>query len=146
MKKFLLAALLAAMLPGCFILRRTQLQNCEFRLAGTSIKEIALTYLRLAINIDVTNPNRIDVVLDRMRFDLYVNDEHVANGVSNLKTRIPSGGSVKISPVVTLDYAQVGTAIISTIKNLGAKYKIVGTVYFDTPFGTMSFPVTIVER
>ncbi|MCK4231749.1 LEA type 2 family protein, partial [candidate division WOR-3 bacterium] len=117
MKKFLLAALLASVLGGCFILRRTQLQNCEFRLAGTSIKEIALTYLRLAINIDVTNPNRIDVVLDRMRFDLYVNDEHVANGVSNLKTRIPSGGSVKISPVVTLDYAQVGTAIISTIKN-----------------------------
>ncbi len=146
MRKILTAVFLAAMLPGCFIFRRAQLQKCEFRLAGTSIKEITLSYLRLAINIDVTNPNRIDVVLDRMRFDLYVNDEHVANGVSNLKTRIPSGESVKISPVITIDYAQVGAAIISTIKNLGARYKIVGTVYFDTPFGTASFPVTIVER
>lgn len=146
MKKLLLAALLVAMLPACFILRRTQLQKCEFRFVSTAIKEITLSYLRLAVNIDVTNPNAIDVVLDRMRFDLYVNDQHVANGTSNLKLRIPSGESARISPVITLDYAQVGAAIITTIKNLGARYKIVGTVYFDTPWGTASFPVTIVER
>jgi LEA14-like dessication related protein len=146
MKKIFLALLLAAMLPGCFIFRRTQLQNCEFRLASTSIKEITLSYMRIAINIDVTNPNKIDVVLDRMRFDLYVNEQNVANGTSNLKTRIPSGSSARISPVVTLDYARVGAAIITTIKNLGAEYKIVGTVYFDTPLGTASFPVTIVKR
>ena len=146
MKKILVTVLLAAMLSACFIFRRTRLQKCEFRFVSTSIKEITLSYMRIAINIDVTNPNRIDVVLDRMRFDLYVNDQNVANGTSNFKVRIPSGSSARISPVVTLDYAQVGAAIISTIKNLGAKYKIVGTVYFDTPLGTMSFPVTIVER
>jgi len=140
------AIFLLAMLPACFVFRRTNLENCEYRLVSTSIKEITLTYLRIAINIDVTNPNRMDVVLDRMRFDVYVNEQHVANGSSNLKLRIPSGSSARISPVVTIDYAQAGAAIISTVKNLGARYKIVGTVYFDTPLGAMNFPVTIVER
>jgi len=136
---------LAAALPGCFLIKRTALQNCEYRLAGTRITELALTYLKLEISIDVTNPNRTDVILDRMRFDLYLNDEKIANATSNLKTTIPSGESAKVKPVVTVDYSEVGTAVLSTIKNMSASYKVVGTVYFDTPLGTISFPVTIVE-
>lgn len=145
MKKLFLLPLLALSLSSCALIQRIALKNCEFRLAGTVIKELALTYLKLGIIIDVTNPNSIDVVLDRMRFDLYINDTKVANATSNLKTTIPSGASVKVTPVVTLDYAQVGTAIISAIKNLSAKYTVIGTVYFDTPLGTFSFPVTIVK-
>lgn len=145
MKKILLFVLAVSLLPGCFLFQRLALQNCEFRLAGTEIKEIALTYLRLGILIDVTNPNRIEVVLDRMRFDLYVNDKKIANATSNIKKKIPSGASAKIEPVVTIDYGQAGTALISMIKNMSARYKVVGTVYFDTPLGTFDFPVTIVE-
>jgi hypothetical protein len=46
---------------------------------------------------------------------------------------------------VTLDYGQVGTALISAIKNMSANYTLIGTVYFDTPIGTLSFPVTIAK-
>jgi len=145
MKKPLLVLCALGLMSGCFIFRRTAIRNCEFRLAGSRVKELALTYLRLEFTIDVTNPNAVEVVFDRMRFDVYVNDEKIAEASSNIKTRIPSGESVKIRPVVTIDYSEVGTAVISTIKNLAAHYKIVGTVYFDTPFGPASFPVTLVE-
>ncbi len=145
MKKLVLLPLLALTFSSCALIQRIALKNCEFRLAGTVIKELALTYLKLGIIIDVTNPNSIDVVLDRMRFDLYINDTKVANATSNLKTTIASGASVKVTPVVTLDYAQVGAAIISAIKNLSANYTVIGTVYFDTPIGSFSFPVTIVK-
>ncbi len=145
MKRLFLLPLFVLVLSSCALVQRIALKNCEFRLAGTAIKEIALTYLKLGIIIDVTNPNPIDVVLDRMRFDLYINETKVANATSNLKTTIPSGASVKVTPIVTLDYAQVGAVIVSAIKNLSAKYKVIGTVYFDTPLGTFSFPVTIVK-
>ncbi len=133
-------------LQGCFIVKRAALKNCEYRLTGTSIKEIALSYLRLGITVDVTNPNPVEVVLDRMRFDFYVNDKKIGNGISNLKTSIPSGESRKIEPIVTIDYKKAGAALISLIKSGAAAYKLVGTVYFDSPLGTISFPVIILER
>lgn len=145
MKKIPALLIVFLTLLSCAIIQRVAIKNCEFRLAGSVIKEIALTYLRLGIIIDVTNPNSVDVILDRMRFDLYVNDKKVANATSNLKTTIPSGASVKITPIVTLDYGQVGTALISAIKNMSANYTLIGTVYFDTPVGTLSFPVTIAK-
>lgn len=144
-KSIFFLLLVLAMLPGCFIWHRVALKNCEYRLAGTKIKELALTYLRLEVIIDVTNPNSIEVVVDRIKFDLYVNDEKIANASQNVKTRIPSGESVKIRPLVTLDYSKVQLALISAIKKFSATYKVVGTVYFDTAVGSFSFPVTIVE-
>jgi len=144
-KKVLIIFLFLAMLPACFIWQRVALKNCEFRFAGTKIKEIALSYLKLELIIDVTNPNSIEVVLDRIAFDLFVNDEKIAKGSHNAKLRIPSGESKKVKPLVTLHYSEIGTALLSAIKNLSATYKVVGTVYFDTAVGSFSFPVTIVE-
>lgn len=144
--RYMLATLLvSAILPGCFISKRAALKNCEFRLADVNIKELALTYLRLELVIDVYNPNAIEVVVDRMKFDLYVNDERIASGTSNFKQKIASGESGKLKPVVQVNYTEVSTALLSAIKKLSAKYKVVGTVYFDTIVGTASFPVTIVE-
>ncbi|MBN2379460.1 LEA type 2 family protein [candidate division WOR-3 bacterium] len=144
-KKILLLVLLAAMLPGCFIWKRVALKNCEYKFAGTKIKEIALTYLKLELIIDVTNPNSIEVVFDRIAFDLYVNDEKIAKGSHNVKTKIPSGESAKIRPVVTVNYSEIQAAVLSAIKKFSATYKVVGTVYFDTAVGSFSFPVTIIE-
>ncbi|MBD3286412.1 hypothetical protein GF359_07625 [candidate division WOR-3 bacterium] len=144
-KKILILMLLAGMLPGCFIWQRVALKNCEYRFAGTKIAEIALSYIRLELIIDVTNPNSIEVVLDRIAFDLFVNDEKIAKGSHNAQLRIPSGESAKVRPVVTLHYSEIGTALLSAIKNMSATYRVVGTVYFDTGVGSFSFPVTIVE-
>ncbi len=80
-----------------------------------------------------------------MRADLYVNDQELTNANTSLKTNIPAGTSKTVEPVVSVAYSDVGSALLSVIKSGQARYKVVGTMYVDTPLGTLDIPVTLVE-
>jgi len=139
------SAIFFVLLANCFIVQRVAVKNCQFSLDGVDLIQLGLTDLTLGLKIGVKNPNSIDVVIDRLAYQFFVNDRSVFTGSTGEGNTIAAGGSKVITTQVRLNYLDIGSAFVTAIKERKAHYKLTGTVYFDTALGTFSFPVTILK-
>lgn len=112
---------------------------------------LALPLSASSIDFDFTlgvdNPNSVGLRLDRVDFDLLVNDNPVLNSVSNdPRVEIPARGLGTIHLRTRLGYENARTLfrdIADAVQGNRARYQIRGNAYYDTPLGQMRFPVTV---
>ncbi len=125
------------------VAKREALKSCEFRLADVRLKSIGLTSAELIIVLEIYNPNSIIVTLDRADFYLYGNDNYLGYGEITRRIDIPPYSFKSVNIPFTLEYSGAGGVIWSAIQR-GSKieWKITGTAYIDTPFGTMTVSFT----
>lgn len=101
----------------------------------------------LDFTIGVDNPNPVAIRLDRLDFDLLINNNPILNNVrSDQGIRIParSLGDVHLSAHVNFSNLQaIGNQIMELIRGNRASYQIRGNAYYDTPLGQLRFPVTV---
>lgn len=139
-----IAVLTSIFLAGCVGMRPKGIKDCEFRLADVETVEKALTYAKLELEMDVTNPNGVGVIVDRMQFSVYANGQEIGGGAASFKDKpIPPGGSVKFKANIALDYLSAGLAIFNMIKSHSASYSIRAKVYYETPLGAYHSWTTI---
>ena len=81
--------LAAAVLAGCASVR---LKQPEVSLSGVDIKEFGLFEQRLGLALRVVNPNATDLAIDGVEFEVEVNGQGFARGVSNKATTVPRLG------------------------------------------------------
>lgn len=139
------AAIFSLLLANCFIFQRVAVKNCQFSLESVDLVQVALSDLTLGLKIGVKNPNSIDVVIDRLGYQFFVNEHGVFTGSTGEGSKIPAGSSKTLTTQVKLNYLEIGSAVVSAIREQKAHYKLTGTVYLDTALGTFSFPVTILK-
>jgi LEA14-like dessication related protein len=101
--------LAAAVLAGCASVR---LKQPEVSLSGVDIKEFGLFEQRLGLALRVVNPNDNDLAIDGVEFEVEVNGQGFAKGVSNKATTVPRLGEA------TLDLTAV-TTLGGLLKQLG---------------------------
>jgi hypothetical protein len=97
-------------------------------------------------NIDVENPNRVGLRLDRIDFDLLANDSHVVSGTSTQGIRIPANGRGTVSLRTRVSYQELRGLfqdVADMVQGNRARYQLRGTAYYDTPLGQMQFPLTV---
>lgn len=112
---------------------------------------LALPLSASSIDFDFTlgvdNPNSVGLRLDRVDFDLLVNDNPVLNSVSNdPRVEIPARGLGTVHLRTRLGYENARTLfrdIADAVQGNRARYQIRGNAYYDTPLGQMRFPVTV---
>jgi|ERR1041385_2404895 LEA14-like dessication related protein len=112
---------------------------------------IALPLSASSIDFDFTlgvdNPNSVALRMDRVDFDLLVNDNPVLNSVSrDPRVDIPARGLGFVHLQTRLGYDNVRNIfrdIADAVQGDRAKYEIRGNAYYDTPLGQMTFPVTV---
>lgn len=98
------------------------------------------------LTIGVDNPNAVGIRLDRMDFDLFVNDSHVINGISDQQIRIPARGVGDVHIRTRVGYNELRSAfqtVADLIQGNRARYEVRGNAYYDTPAGQLKFPVTV---
>jgi LEA14-like dessication related protein len=112
--------------------------------------DIALPLSASSIDIDfaveVDNPNDVGLRLDHIDFDLFINDSRILDSVSQQNIRIPANGrgDVRLSTRIGYDSVRgLWNEIVDTIHGERARYEIRGNAYYDTPIGTMKFPVSV---
>lgn len=97
--------------------------------------------------IGVDNPNSVALRLDHFDFDLLINDTPVLNNVrSDQGVHIPARGYGDVNLRAHVNFANLQTIyrqIIDYIQGNRASYQIRGNAYYDTPIGTMRFPVAV---
>lgn len=86
---------LAAVLPGCALFG-PQVAPPHVQLAGLEVVDGTLFEQRLHVELRVLNPNDFDLPLDGLRFELRVEDDVVARGVSNETLTVPRLGDALV--------------------------------------------------
>ncbi|MBN2379831.1 LEA type 2 family protein [candidate division WOR-3 bacterium] len=135
MKKFVLVALALLMLAGCTNQRPRGIKNCQFHLADMRTTEKELTYAKVELLIDATNPNGVEVIIDRMIFDLYANGNKIGSGASSFQQGIPPGESVKLKGKMSIDYISGIMSLWNMLESSSVSYSLGARVYYETPMG-----------
>lgn len=127
------------------IAQRLAILSCKYSFLDVSPVNVGLTSLDLKLSIEISNPNSVDVILDKLGFDFFVNESKIFNGVMESKLNIPKGSNSILEHGIKISYIEAGTAIIKAIKGKKAAYRLRGKAYYDSPLGSIALPVDIVK-
>jgi LEA14-like dessication related protein len=155
---FLLAGLcislsLAMISTGCSsVARALNIVNPRYSVSNIRPRiDIALPLSASSIDFDfdlgVDNPNSVALRPNRVDFDLLVNDDHILNSTSDQGINIPARGYGNVHLRSRVGYQNIRNIfrqVADVIQGNRAQYRVNGTAYYDTPIGTMQFPVTVV--
>lgn len=141
----LTAILTAATLTSCGIReKRENLKNCEFELDNVEMANFSFSQVDLIVHVGVMNPNPSDVVVDRLKFDLYTGGNKVANGEQNQNTTIAAGQREVIKLNVSTTASQLGSTLMRALMTGGnVDYRVEGVVFLDTILGEIPYPISL---
>lgn len=112
--------------------------------------DVAIPLSASSIDFDFTvgveNPNRVGLRLDRIDFDLFVNDSRVLQSVSQQDIRIPAQGYGEARLRGRVGYQNLRALfheVADMIRGERARYELRGNAWYDTPMGTLKFPVAV---
>jgi LEA14-like dessication related protein len=135
---------LVLLLAGCAALqRRAALKNCEFALASVDVANATLSDMTLAVGVSAKNTNDIEVVVDKLTYEFFVNGNRAFEGSIGKNPGIAPGETKILNTTVSVNYAEIGMAIAQAVKDNEAKYDLRGTVYLNSTLGTFVFPVFV---
>jgi LEA14-like dessication related protein len=152
----LILAMATFTLSGCNTVRQAlNIVNPSYSLRDVRPRvSIALPLSASAIDLDfdvgVDNPNSVGIRLDRLDFDVLVNDRPLLTQVSTPQgVTIPARGLGSVHVKTRVGYENIRniwTQVVELIHGNKATYQIRGNAYYDTPLGQMRFPVTVYSR
>lgn len=139
-------------LSGCStVAKALNIENPRYSIRDIRPRvDLALPLNASSIDFDfilgVDNPNSVGLRLDRLDFDLLVNDQHLLNSTSTQNVEIPSRGLGEVHLRSRVGYDNIRSIwreVVDVINGNRAQYALRGTAYYNTPIGAMQFPVTV---
>lgn len=145
-------AAMTLILSGCSTLARNlDIVNPSYTIRDIRPRvDIALPLSASSLDFDFTlgvnNPNRVGLRLDRVDFNLFINDSRILDGISDQRVNIPANGYGDVHVRARVGYDSIRSIfreVADLIQGNRARYEIRGNAYYNTPIGTMKFPVTV---
>jgi LEA14-like dessication related protein len=129
---------------GCTeLMKRVAVKELDFDLHKVSLVSYDLSTMKLKVDLKAYNPNDIDAVIDRLDYSFSINEKNAANGSTARKETVKAGKERILTTTLSVNYIDLGVAILDAVKNQDADFKLSGTVYVDTPIGSISFPIDL---
>jgi LEA14-like dessication related protein len=140
-KKTIAVCLALFVLSGCgFLARRAALKNCQYSLSSVELAEATLSDMTLAVGISTKNTNDVDVEVDRMNYEFFINGKKAFEGTMGQGVKIAPGRTETVTTSVNLNYIELGSALAQAVKDEQANYDVRGTAYLSSSLGTFAFP------
>lgn len=142
MRRTAILSALALALAGCASLVRPD--PPEVRLAGIAIERIGLLEQEYRLALRFSNPNDFALDIERLRFDLALNERDFASGASTEAFAIPALGSHVADVTVRSDLAAVMDLLGPWLSGRGDSlaYRLSGTAALGRWPGTVPFERT----
>ena len=145
MKKIFFFLCSVVFLSACTTVQEMhQTVNCKYDLAGVEVTEYSLNNLSAEVALAITNKSKkTNAKMKRFTGKVYLNDTPITD--VNLGEFLVEPQTTKIEKVsINVPFSQVGKNIIGLVvaNSNSIKYKVVGTIYFETPLGEIPLPVT----
>lgn len=143
-RKILAFFVIILSLAGCtFLAKRGSLKNCEFGFKGVEVTDFSLPKMTLTVMVTAKNTNDIDVVVDKLSYELFINGKKALTGLMGQGVTIRPGETGILNTSVTLDAVELGPTIVWAVKEGKAKYDLSGNVHLGSSRGTFAFPVFV---
>ncbi|MBO4707272.1 MAG: hypothetical protein J5594_01770 [Elusimicrobiaceae bacterium] len=144
MKSLFLIIISFVFLCSCTTLQEMhQTANCQYDLAGVEVTEYSLDNLSADIGLAITNKSKTtNAKMKRFSGKVYLNDTPLTD--VNLGEFLVEPQTTKVEKVsINVPFSQVGKNIIGLVlaNSNSIKYKVVGTIYFESPIGEIPIPV-----
>lgn len=125
-----------------YMKQRLALKKCNFTIVSIEIQKFSLSGMTIGLCLGITNPNPIDVVIDKMDLDLYIENIKTIHVIFDAET-IPSKHYKTTKAEVDVPFKTIGISGIAMKNGEKLRYKLSGMVYMNTSAGIIKFPVTI---
>lgn len=148
----LAAALLVATpaFAGCSVYQayaqRQAIEQAKFSLKSVAFTGVDLSGANVEVTLELANPTEIPIVLDRLDYTLFVNDQRAVSGFTRDRVNVPAGDVRPITFATHLRFADIGNQLNAIRQRGVASYRLEGIGHFDTPVGTIDYPVKLFER
>lgn len=122
-----------------------QAVNCKYTLADINTADFSLGDLTLDVAFAVTNESKTTTAkMSRFEGKFYINDKEMSD-ISFGKYQIEPLQTQLASATLNLPFNKIGKNIagLVTMNSISIRYKIAGTIYFDTAFGELPVPVSV---
>ncbi len=131
---WLLLPLVTSFITACATIPR-DIDPPRIHIANITPKDVTLFEQRYDVQLRIMNPNDSDLGIKGMRFDIELNDQEFAHGMSGQKTTVPRFGS----EVVTVEVFTTLGSFLRQLQELSKsdtgriRYRLRGTALVESP-------------
>jgi LEA14-like dessication related protein len=105
----------------------------EIKLKKISLKDLNLTRANVIALVEIDNPNGFDLGLEKLNYQLKINNQNWGNGAVTQATKIASNSKANIEIPLSLDLLSIGTAAFSMLNSKSPlDYQLTGNAQLDT--------------
>lgn len=123
--------------------QRQAIQQAQFNLKAVTLTGLDLAGANFDVVLELHNPSDTAIVLDRLDYTLFVNEARLVGGYTQAQLTVPPKDVRPIRFNTHVRYADVGTQLRGILTAGVRSYRLDGIGHFDTPFGTVDYPVKL---
>ncbi len=148
--RFLLARfVLAAALSGVLALSACaglgglgRVVRPEVRILGVDVDSVGLDSVKLAFDVEVDNPNTVNLVLDTIDYRLHLNGQRLLDGQRDERMEIAARTESRVQLPVTIRYTDLVRALGTLNDRDRPSYELQADFGFDVPvLGRVTVPL-----
>lgn len=151
MKKLISIVLALMFVSSCTLFkpheRRVCFANCQFRIVGVQAVEYNriedYDKLTVILKVAVQNPNEMEVMLERMRYTVFIDNESMVSTTTDLTAIIPAGGVTEFSLPTEMSVRELGQDRLAEIQAYEVAYQITGSASYTSNLGDFHHPITV---
>lgn len=129
MRSLIPALVLALAGLGCATLNPEDVIPPDVHVSNLKFLEATVFEQRMQIDLRVSNPNDFDLPIDGLRFELRLQDQVVARGVSDESVKIPRLGDGVVPVITTTSSVALIKQVMNAPRDGRMPYELKGTVY-----------------
>ena len=108
-------------------------------LENISLKKLSLTKADIVFNLKFENPNIFAVALDNFSYNLSLNKQQIAEGITQ-HTQIFGQSTSTLQIPISLNFLEIGRAAYSMLTKKTVDYQLKGSANLVTPFKKIDLP------
>jgi LEA14-like dessication related protein len=115
------------------------LEKPSFMLRRVTLSPRSFTDMTLLVDLDVRNPNRLDLTLKSFECTIYLGNEEIGRGRLKNEQLIPSSSTTSIQVPIDATFKNLGASLKAIFTRGDLPYKVEGKADIGTALGSLTF-------
>jgi len=145
--RFVSLSVILLLTVNCAIINQMQaIKNLDYEYDSVEAGFPSLSGMNVIVKMKLSNPNKADVTIKKIAYQIFVNDIKVAEGKSEDEFKIKRK-ETKIYPTkILIGFKETADFISKFSGGIDCKIEVRGEAWFKTSLGTYNFPFNIEKR
>ncbi len=149
MKKItILFIIIIVFLSSCTAYKQINaIKNLQYNFEGINVGMPSLGNIVLLVDIGIYNPNNVDVEIEEISYEIFIDDKKMATGETEENIVIKKNAKTTYSTKIKPELKELKTNLPNIMMGLGnMKVLVTGDVTFNTSVGAHTFPFSIERK